>query len=142
MSIEGDFRAAESKFKKALQVDKLDRLAQECLTLIYEYDNGSVDKEFIVAQFKGAKAVFDKDYRKALSEFKLSLDKSPDSALANNNVGVAYLYEGAFDEAIKYFRRAISLDKKYLDGWTNLAYTYNKAKIDPQKAKECALEAI
>lgn len=141
-ALESKFSDAKEQFREALKIDKGDRGSEESLQIIYDFDKGIISKEFLLLQFKGAKSMFDRDFPRALSEFKMALDINPDSALANNNVGLAHLYLGSYKEATEYFHKALQLDENYIDAYTNLAFSYNNYLIDPDKAKSYSLQAL
>ena len=140
--LENKFTDAEEQFKEAIKIDKSDRGSREALQLIYDFNKGVISKEFLLFQFKGAKSLFNRDYALAFSEFKAALDIMPDNALANNNIGLAHLYVGSYNEAVEYFKKALQFDKSYLDAYTNLAFCYNNYLIDPDKAKSYSLQAL
>lgn len=141
-ALENKFTDAEEQFKEALKIDKGDRLSEEALQIIEDLNKKIVNKEFVLAQFKGARSMVNRDFSRALSEFETALDIMPNSALANNNVGVAHLYLGSYKEAVEYFKKALEFDKKYLDAYTNLAFCYNNYLIEPDKAKTYSLQAL
>lgn len=141
-AVEDKFKDAKKEFREALKTDKGNRLSQEALQIIEDFDKRIIDKEFALAQFRAAKNMIDRDFTKALSNFKAALEIMPNSALANNNVGVAYLYLGSYKESVEYFQKALQFDKNYLDAYTNLAYYYNYYLIEPDKAKEYSLQAL
>jgi tetratricopeptide (TPR) repeat protein len=140
--LENKFSDAEKQFKEALKKNKGDRGSQEALQIIQDFNKGNISKEFLLLQFKGIKCMFNRDFSSALSKFKAALDIKPDSALANNNVGLAHLYLGSYKEATEYFQKALQHDKNYIDAYTNLAFSYNNYLIDPEKAKRYSLQAL
>lgn len=66
------------------------------------------------------------EFDKALSDFKISLEYSPDDWAIYNNIGFVYMIMRDLDRAIKYLKRSASLitiDKSHLP-YLNLARTY------------------
>jgi tetratricopeptide (TPR) repeat protein len=63
--------------------------------------------------------------------FKDTVEKSPDSSLAHNNLGVAYFDAGLFDEAIGHCFKAILIRPDYSDAYNNLGMAYlGRGSID------------
>lgn len=57
--------------------------------------------------------------------------KAPEKARGHNNLGVALSEVGKYEEAIEYYKRAISLDSHYSDPWSNIAVAYSMVgKLD------------
>ncbi|MFA5929155.1 MAG: tetratricopeptide repeat protein, partial [Candidatus Margulisiibacteriota bacterium] len=52
--------------------------------------------------------------------------KSPDSAIAQNNMGIAYQREGQFDKALEHFTTALKLDPKKVKAHNNMCVIYLK----------------
>lgn len=141
-ALEEKFAVANEEFKEALKEDRADRGSQEALQIIDDFDKGAISKEFLLLQFKGIRDMFNRDFSQALSEFKTALAMLPNNAMANNNVGLAYLYIGSYKEAVGCFQKALKLDKNYIDAYTNLAFSYSNYLIEPDKAKTYSLQAL
>jgi len=61
-----------------------------------------------------------KEYDRAIPEWRKALELTPDDAKAHYNLGVALAETRATDEAISHFQRALDLDPDYSDAHTNL----------------------
>ncbi|MBI5075689.1 MAG: tetratricopeptide repeat protein [Nitrospirae bacterium] len=48
-----------------------------------------------------------------------TVEKSPDSDVAHNNLGVAYEHKGLFDDALREYETAISLNPTYMEAYDN-----------------------
>jgi tetratricopeptide (TPR) repeat protein len=62
-----------------------------------------------------------------LAEYRAAVNATPNSAEAETNLGWGLYSKGDFDEAIKAFDKAISLEAAYFDAYYGLALTYKKA---------------
>lgn len=69
------------------------------------------------------------------------VEKAPNKARAQNNLGVALSESGRFEEAVPYFLKAIMLDKQYSDPFSNAAVCYS-VKGDDSRAIHCLKEAV
>lgn len=74
------------------------------------------------------------NYEKATASFALSLEIAPNAA-AMDGLGCAAMLQGDFDEAEKYFKRAIELDQAYTNSLGNLALLY-EIRGYPRLAKD------
>lgn len=139
----GDFKKAKEEFSAALKINPKNRFAKESMGIINDFEKGKKQKGFALAHFKGLNYLFTGEFDKALPEFEAALKNDPKSALANNSVGVGYLYTmNKEKDAEKFFKKAIELNKKYVDAYINLAFYYNNYAPDAQKAKDYALTAL
>lgn len=72
-----------------------------------------------------------KVWESPVSFWKDIVIKAPQKARGHNNLGVALSEINKFDEAIEYYKRAISLDSNYSDPWSNIAVAYSmKGELD------------
>ncbi len=62
--------------------------------------------------------------QKALFEFKMAVEISPESAEGWNNLGLTYLYLNQYGEAERALKQAIQVDKKYPTPYNHLATLY------------------
>lgn len=69
-----------------------------------------------------------KDYEKAISEFKELLTEIPNDCAILNNIGLCYLKLGQNDEAEEYFLRALSNNSKSVETYVNLSDIYYSEK--------------
>jgi len=69
------------------------------------------------------------------------VEKAPEKARGQNNLGVALSESGRYEEATPYFMKAITLDKFYSDPWSNAAVVYS-VKGDDDRAIHCLKEAV
>jgi tetratricopeptide (TPR) repeat protein len=60
----------------------------------------------------------------AIPYFRKVTDLAPDSAEAYNNLGVAYVFEGKFQDAEQAYKAAITVNPDHLPAWKNLANLY------------------
>ena len=58
-------------------------------------------------------------------------------------LGLSYLYNNQYDEAIKSLKKSIELNPNYTDSWSLLGLVYyNNVDKRYKEAKECFLKAI
>lgn len=62
----------------------------------------------------------------AIKCYRSLLKDNPKTALILNNLALAYIRTNKLKQAIKYFRKAISVDKQYLDPYYHLGKTFQK----------------
>lgn len=70
--------------------------------------------------FVGSAALNNKDYEKAIKYFTMASDLAPKRPDLKNNAGVALLRSGNINEAINYFKEAVSIDPTYSNARKNL----------------------
>ena len=63
---------------------------------------------------------------RAIIEYKIAERLNPGFPEVYNLLGLTVGEEGHYEEAIKYFEKAISIDNKYLRAYDNLAVTYTR----------------
>ena len=68
------------------------------------------------------------NYRLAEDILTKVLKRVPDSAEIHNNLGLVFLMDGKYDEAIEHFRRAIGLDPALTDANYNLGNAFKDRK--------------
>ena len=80
----------------------------------------------------GVQAQTSGDVRTALTEYQKALEDNPDLAVAHNALGIVlHVSFRKLDEAIVHYRRAVELNPKFSDAWTNLANVYlDQARYD------------
>jgi Flp pilus assembly protein TadD len=83
---------------------------------------------------KGAKLFSDGQIGEAEAIFDSIITQQPDNYNALNNLGVIHHHRGNRSTAEKYFLKAVSLKKDYIDGCLNLAQLYIE---DNKLAKAC-----
>jgi Tfp pilus assembly protein PilF len=81
-----------------------------------------------------------KEYTKALREFKKAEDIYPDDHLLYDDMGLVYMAKGSPDQAIENFNEALDINPDYTPGLNNLGTAYME-KEDWQSAIECFLKA-
>ena len=62
--------------------------------------------------------------KKALHEFKLATELSPEFTEGWNNLGLTYMYMNQYEKAKEAFHRSIKIDKKYPGPYNHLATLY------------------
>lgn len=94
-----------------------------------EIDNGIAAVDFL----PGA----DKSYK---SVRRISAERA--TAHYFNNLGAEILAQGDEAEAVRYFQRALELDKTFVPAWTNLGVTYRRLKRfrEAEESYRAALE--
>jgi tetratricopeptide (TPR) repeat protein len=73
--------------------------------------------------------------------WKTTLERTPNSPMGYNNLGVVYERKGQLDKAEEYFKKAIELDKNFVLAYNNLGLVYGK-KGQLNKAEEYFKKAI
>ena len=82
-----------------------------------------------------------KDWDLAIAEFEYVVSVDQASEKAYGNLGIAYLFNGGFDEAEQCFDKALEINPEYPPAARNLALLYEvreKASKDPKYLKELA----
>ena len=75
-----------------------------------------------------AMALFkERKYEEAIDAFSLVLENEPDNADIYNNMGVAYSCLGNFDQAERFYTKALELDPELAQAYINLSDLYYKA---------------
>jgi protein O-mannosyl-transferase len=77
-----------------------------------------------------------KEFDKAISELKQLIKLNPENSSGYyNNMGMCYLDQGKYNEAIESFNQSVKADPKFSTGYNNLGQCYEKMG-DKQKAAE------
>lgn len=117
-------------------VKLLNKVARNTTIQMPSFNNtviGSVETTgSAAATVKAANIKSDVDYGQALATLK----KNPDSYEAHNNIGLVYLKGNDYDNAIKMFTKAISLNPTYANGYFNLGLAYEKTNNSPMAIKQ------
>lgn len=115
--------------------------AIECLRKGLKADPNSSDVYLNIAEIYdklGKKKDAATERKKAFTVRALKND--PDNVTTNNNMGVLLLKQNSCDEAIKYFRKSVTIDSKYQLGYTNLSKAwYQKANSTKDSNKKKAM---
>lgn len=77
---------------------------------------------------KALKLFKDKEWEKAIDAFSRILEKITDDAGLYNNLALSYSYIGEFEQAEKFFLKAISIDSKKPEIYINLSDLYFKQR--------------
>jgi type IV pilus assembly protein PilF len=81
-----------------------------------------------------------KEYTKALREFKKAEEIYPKDPLLHDDMGLTYMAKGSPDQAIEHFEEALDIEPDYTPALNNLGTAYME-KEDWQSAIECFLKA-
>ena len=60
-----------------------------------------------------------KKFKDAIEKFKKATAINPAHSFAYNNIGLAYKKLGNFNEALKFYKKAIDSNKDFVDGHVN-----------------------
>ncbi len=72
-----------------------------------------------------------KDWRNSMALWSKTVQQSPDSALAHNNLGIVYDNQGKKELAIEEYKIAVSLNPNYDSAYYNLGVNYfHQGKLD------------
>ena len=82
-----------------------------------------------------------KDIERFINEQKLRLIEKPDCAASLYNLGVAFMNQGKFDEAIDAFEESIMQGVRMFEAFVNLGYIYFKDG-DLEKVVRANLRAV
>ncbi len=81
-----------------------------------------------------------KEYTKALREFKKAEDIYPNDHLLHDDIGLTYMAKGSPDLAIVHFKEALDIEPNYTPALNNLGAAYME-KEDWESAIQCFLKA-
>jgi tetratricopeptide (TPR) repeat protein len=82
-----------------------------------------------------------KNIEQFITEQKKRLQEKPECASALYNLGVTYMNQGKFDEAIEAFEESIDTGGRMFESFVNLGYIYFK-EGDLEKVVKANLRAI
>lgn len=99
------------------------------------------EEEFATHINAGIRFLQQENYSMAKREFTDALSINPDSARANNLLGMTYFKEQNYDSAETYFQKAVKLDPNYVTGYINLGGIYAMKELYP-KAREYYEKAL
>jgi tetratricopeptide (TPR) repeat protein len=128
---------AEKSFKKALEFDSTFAMAYFRLAMVtwgperrkmnakaVEYSDkvGQKEKYWI----RSWDAVVSGNYPRAIKEFQKIVKHFPDEKEAFHWIGRCYLSRRQFEEAVRYYNKAIEIDPLYKFVYSELAYVYER----------------
>jgi hypothetical protein len=79
---------------------------------------------FIIAGYAARTVVRNEDWRTPEKLWRATVEVSPESPRAHNNMGDVYAKEGNYEKAIEEFKRAIALKPHYADPYHNAGNIY------------------
>ena len=100
---------------------KLDIVEKEVVKLIKKNP-----KNFVLYHLFGAVLVDQKNFGKALINYKKSIEINPDYAEGHNNMGSALYNLEKFNESIDSYQRAIKIKPEYAEAYNNLGVTFKE----------------
>lgn len=68
-------------------------------------------------------------FKDSITLWKATVESSPNSVIANKNLGNCYLDEGNLIEAENYFRKSVAIDPNYEDAYISLGNLYYNKNI-------------
>lgn len=135
----GQLREARSCFERALEADRREAIAYNCLGIVARLERRHEEairriRQAIVLrpQFAEAHNNLGNVWRDkgALEDaevcYRHALKLKPQFPEAHNNLGVVCLARGAVDESIRCFEAAISLQPQYAEAYNNLANAFSE----------------
>jgi len=88
-------------------------------------------KSFVLYNLFGAVLSNQKNFDKAVINYKKSIEINPDYAEGHNNLGSVLYQLGKFNEAIDSYQRAIKINPEYAEAYNNLGNVYDiNEKVD------------
>ena len=151
----GDTVHAIKNFQKTLEVDQDFFDAQYQLGLLYlgkknklavDYFNNALNIDPNSTEAKYYLGMYYQetgDYDKAISIYKIILEKNPEYVFATYNIGyINLVYLENYDEAIEFFTKAIEQHPDYIDAIYNrgLSYEMKKDALNSKKDYEKVVE--
>jgi tetratricopeptide (TPR) repeat protein len=67
-----------------------------------------------------------KQIAEQIDYYEQQVKQNPNDPKSRTQLGYSYFLDGNYDDAIKEYKTAISLDKNYFDGYLNLSIVYDK----------------
>ena len=118
---------ANEAVMKASKLEKmLARSIADRDSLLNEHRNETSLLRASDAFHKGNNALLTKNYKKAISYYKKTIDLRPNDAHAYNNIGNAYKEIGNYSASIDAYKNAIILKPDYASAYYNLGIVYQK----------------
>jgi len=88
-------------------------------------------KSFVLYNLFGAVLSNQKNFDKAVINYKKSIEINPDYAEGHNNLGSALYKLGKFNESIDSYQQAIKINPEYAEAYNNLGNVYDiNEKVD------------
>ena len=127
---QGKLEEATKEARQALNLDSNCQTAHELLSEIKETHYG-----------RGRTFYDEKQYDQAITEFKnvININIDPKFKEAHNLLGVVYIKQQRYTEAIKALKKAITIDEKFKEAYFNLALAY--LELGDFEAATCAANA-
>lgn len=123
--------AMENREKDALiEYEKVEKINKDFIPQRYFYFQEGIQGELYYRSLFTLGAIYfqNNNYAKVINLYEKILKLYPDSADADNNLGVVYEKIGKDEEAIKSYQRAIQLKPDFTDACFNLSVVYWKKK--------------
>jgi len=117
----------DSTFHQALSFKAWDPLNLKLLDQAMKYAQNDTTVHRTVLEADYAYWI-KKDTSTAIKKFKEVFDKYPDSKTASWCLGMSYLWAGQYDKAIKYYQRALEIDKDFPLSYEMMGWAYYKKK--------------
>lgn len=149
----GDWENAELYYEKIIKIDPFNYAALYNLASMY-FKNRQYMKslplfeklekenpEDVIFPYNIASAYLFMGKTEAARKKLLEIAEKGDYKEVDNDLGVIFRREKNYDEAEKYFRKALALDPAYSPAYNNLGILYI-LKGDPEKAEESLNKAI
>ncbi|MEJ2543564.1 MAG: tetratricopeptide repeat protein [Calditrichaceae bacterium] len=122
-----------------------------CLTIEPDYEPAVKNKKLTQEVFAGnlsrkafeiaEEASEEEDALKQIDDYRKVLQIDSTYIMAQNNLGVAYYYEGKMDSAYYHIKKALEINSNYPEGLNNLAYLY-KVEENYELAVKLFLKAL
>lgn len=104
------FDEAAKAFAEGLQKKPDDHNLKEASKIIENFKSGKMSKEYALSLLKGSKYLMDSQFGEAFAEFKEALRDNPEDTDLNYYVGICKYATGEFEEAVSFFKKAISAE--------------------------------
>ncbi len=131
--LKGDFLQAERSFRRALQIDSNNQLAQKGLEGLAQDRINTQVRLFLDRAVAYQK---EKDYDNALSNYIKALNLEPTNPDIHFNIGTAFQAKGDFTRARKAYSKALELNSSNQDAKLALA------SVDSQQQEQMVGEAF
>jgi tetratricopeptide (TPR) repeat protein len=128
---EGKLAEAKEEFERALKQDAFYEPAKRSLKIIEDVGDQKIKVATALHLFRGAVHHNRGQLSKAIAEYNMAIELTPEYAPVYNNRGFAYVGKGEYDQAILDFNKAIEIDPKFAMAYNNRGYVYSvKAEYD------------